>query len=206
MHPHEPRTDDGRWTVRRLDASTWDAFEEVCATSDGFPSGCFCIGFHEEGPTRDARCNRDRKRERVLAGTTHAALVLEGDRCVGWCQYGPVTEVVRIKNRRQYDAAAPDPLPDWRIGCTYTRAGFRRQGVAAAALRGAVRFIAEAGGGRVEGYPEPVVSVPAGFLFHGALSTFDQAGFVRDRMIGKHRWVVTATVAPTDGLEALHTS
>ena len=98
------------------------------------------------------------------------------------------------------------PLPDWRIGCTYTRAGFRRQGVAAAALRGAVRFIAEAGGGRVEGYPEPVVSVPAGFLFHGALSTFDQAGFVRDRMIGKHRWVVTATVAPTDGLEALHTS
>lgn len=50
------------------------------------------------------------------------------------------------------------------------------------------------GGGRVEGYPEPADAVPAGFLFHGALSTFEKLGFTRDRLIGKHRWVVTRTV------------
>jgi len=38
--------------------------------------------------------------------------------------------------------------------------------------------------------------VPAGFLFNGALSTFEQHGFVRDRQIGKHRWVVRRDVAP----------
>ncbi|MFJ4220337.1 GNAT family N-acetyltransferase [Curtobacterium luteum] len=183
--------------VRPLDASTWDAFAELCASSDGYPSGCWCIGFHEEGTTRDASCNRERKRDRVLAGTTHAALVLEGDRCVGWCQFGPVSEVVRIKNRRQYDSSRDGPLPDWRIGCNYVRAGHRRQGVATAALHGALQMIAEAGGGRVEGYPEPAGAVPAGFLFHGVLSTFEHAGFVRDRPIGKHRWVVTTTVEPT---------
>ena len=37
-------------------------------------------------------------------------------------------------------------------------------------------------------------SVPAGFLFNGALSTYEQLGFVRDRKIGKHRWVVTRTL------------
>ena len=47
------------------------------------------------------------------------------------------------------------------------------------------------GGGKVEGYPEDAGSVPAGFLFNGALSTYERLGFIRDRKIGKHRWVVT---------------
>jgi hypothetical protein len=45
--------------------------------------------------------------------------------------------------------------------------------------------------------PEAAGSVPAGFLFNGALSTYEQLGFVRDRKIGKHRWVVTKVVEPT---------
>jgi hypothetical protein len=48
----------------------------------------------------------------------------------------------------------------------------------------------------VEGYPEDASAVPAGFLFHGALSSFEKLGFARDRMIGKHRWVVTKRVLP----------
>jgi len=185
-------------SVRPLDQSTWAAFEELCSTSDSYPGGCWCMAFHEEGATRDAACNRVRKYERVIAGTTHAALVFEGARCVGWCQFGPASEVVRIKNRRQYDASQDGPLPDWRIGCNYARAGHRRQGVATTALNGALQMIAAAGGGRVEGYPEPAGAVPAGFLFHGALSTFERAGFSRDRMIGKHRWVVTRMVSPSE--------
>ena len=46
----------------------------------------------------------------------------------------------------------------------------------------------------VEGYPEAAGSVHAGFLFNGALSTYEKLGFVRDRKIGKHRWVVTRIV------------
>ena len=38
--------------------------------------------------------------------------------------------------------------------------------------------------------------MPAGFLYHGALSTFEQLGFTRDRMVGKHRWVVSRVVDP----------
>ena len=44
------------------------------------------------------------------------------------------------------------------------------------ALRGALDLIAGLGGGVVEGYPEDAAAVPAGFLYHGALSTFDQLG------------------------------
>jgi hypothetical protein len=69
--------------------------------------------------------------------------------------------------------------------------------VATAALAGALELIADLGGGRVEGYPEPADAVPAGFLFHGALSTFEKAGFTKDRQIGKHRWVVINDVKPS---------
>lgn len=196
MNP-DARDQRGGRSVRALDPSTWDAFDELCSNSDGFPSGCYCIGLHEEGPTKHAAAlNRDRKHHRVLAGTTHAALVFDGDLCIGWCQFGPCEEVVRIKNRREYDKTREAALPDWRIGCNYVRAGHRRQRVATDALAGALELIAATGGGRVEGYPEPVGAVPAGFLYHGALSTFEQLGFTRDRMIGKHRWVVSRTVDP----------
>ena len=66
--------------------------------------------------------------------------------------------------------------------------------MATAAIEGALDLIARCGGGVVEGYPEPAGSVPAGFLFNGALSTYEHLGFTRDRMIGKHRWVVTRFV------------
>src|ERR1035437_7598837 len=50
--------------------------------------------------------------------------------------------------------------------------------------------------GTVEGSPENADSVPAGFLFNGALSTIREAGVHRSREIGKHRWVVTTLVKP----------
>ena len=58
----------------------------------------------------------------------------------------------------------------------------------------ALDLIAQHGGGVVEGYPEAASAVPVGFLFNGALSTFEAMGFKRERPIGKHRWVVGRTV------------
>lgn len=152
------------------------------------------MAFHPEGVTRDAAdLNRDRKRDRVHAGTAHAALVFNDDDCLGWCQFGRPDEVPRIKNRAAYLRDQPSP-PDWRIACCFVGKGHRRKGVAAAALAGALEVISNLGGGRVEGYPEDVAAVPAGFLYHGALSTYEQLGFSRERMIGKHRWVVSKVV------------
>lgn len=184
-----------RYSVKPLDASTWDAFAALVEANNGIFGGCWCMGFHpdDDADTTPARSKRERKYERVMAGTAHAALVFDGDDCVGWCQFGPPDEVPRIKNRRAYEAELAD-LPDWRIACCFVGKGHRRQGVATAALAGALELIAELGGGTVEGYPEPADSVPAGFLYHGALSTYQRAGFTEDRKIGKHRWVVTRRV------------
>lgn len=185
------------YSIKALDESTWDAFATLVEANGGIFGGCWCMGFHPEDDSHaDAdQPNRLRKWDRVKAGTAHAALVFEGDHCVGWCQFGSPQEVPRIKSRREYEKEL-DTLPDWRIACCYVGKGHRRNGVNTAALAGALDLIADLGGGRVEGYPEPADAVPAGFLFNGALSTYEDLGFIRDRKIGKHRWVVTKHVEP----------
>jgi GNAT superfamily N-acetyltransferase len=186
------------YTVKALDESTWPAFAALVEANNGVFGGCWCMGFHAEGVGGEttAATNRERKLERVRAGTTHAALAFDGEDCLGWCQFGAPVELPRIKNRAAYEKSQRTP-PDWRIACCYVGKGHRRQGVAGAALAGALELIAGLGGGTVEGYPEDAGSVPAGFLYHGALSTYEQLGFVRDRKIGKHRWVVTRVVEPS---------
>jgi GNAT superfamily N-acetyltransferase len=186
------------FTVKPLDETTWDAFAALVERNNGVFGGCWCIGFHREGAERKTppALNRRRKLERVREGKAHAALVFDGDDCVGWCQFGAPAEVPRIKNRAAYEKGQSIP-PDWRIACNFVGKGHRRRGVATAALAGALELIAGLGGGTVEGYPEAAESVPAGFLFNGALSTYEQLGFTRDRKIGKHRWVVTTTVEPS---------
>lgn len=184
-------------TVVALDASTWPLFADLVERHGGIFGGCWCMGFHPEGVGRGttAETNRERKLARVREGTAMAALVLDDGVAVGWCQFGRPVDLPRIKNRAAYAANAGDP-PEWRIACCYVGTGHRRQGVAHAALGGALDLIADHGGGTVEGYPEDARLVPAGFLYHGALQTYERHGFVRDRMIGKHRWVVSREVAP----------
>jgi GNAT superfamily N-acetyltransferase len=181
-------------TVRPLDPSTWPAFARLVEANGGVFGGCWCMGMHPDDGD-PALPKRERKLERVRAGAAHAALVFDGDDCLGWVQFGPPDEVPRIKNRTAWERGVTTP-PDWRIGCFFTGKGNRRRGVATAGLAGALDLVAGLGGGVVEGYPEPAGAVPAGFLYHGALSTFEQLGFQRDRPIGKHRWVVRTVVPP----------
>jgi GNAT superfamily N-acetyltransferase len=186
------------YTIEALDESTWPAFAVLFERNNGVFGGCWCMGFHPEGVGKGttSTVNRNWKLDRVRAGPAHAALVFDADACVGWCQFGVPDEVPRIKCRAAYEKGQTIP-PDWRIACCYVGKGHRRQGVAAAALAGALDLIAGLGGGTVEGYPESADAVPAGFLYNGALSTYENLGFARNRKIGKHRWVVTKVVEPT---------
>lgn len=59
----------------------------------------------------------------------------------------------------------------------------------------ALDLIAAAGGGVVEGYPEAVEGRgTAAFLHGGTLAMFERAGFLRERRIGKAKWVVRRVV------------
>lgn len=152
--------------------------------------------YHRKDSGETPAEKRQAKECLVDEGRAHASLVFDGKECVGWCQFGSPDELPRIHNARAYLTVNPT-LPDWRITCFFVDKAYRRKGVGAAALKGAIEQIAAMGGGRVEGYPDDTEGrkASAAFLFNGSISMFEDLGFVRSRKIGKHKWVVTATIA-----------
>jgi len=185
------------YTVRPLDASTWDAFAELVERNNGVFGGCWCIGFHL-GPGEKGGDHRAAKEARVRSDRAHAALVFDDEGIAqGWCQYGSPEELPNIKHAREYNKDAP-PRPDWRITCFYVDKKHRAQGIARAALEGALNQIAEAGGGRVEAIPEVTSGREAHgrFLFSATVELFEQYGFSRSRQVGKHAWIVGKQIDP----------
>jgi hypothetical protein len=194
-----PPPDD--YVTKPLVPETWTDFAALVEANNGVWGGCWCMGFHPEGLSKDSTVagNRAAKRAHVDNRTVHQILVYTDGECVGWIQYGPPVEVATIKNPKAYEKELVD-LPDWRIGCVFTGSGHRRQGVARAGLAGVLSAIGEAGGGVVEAYPEQLDGrgpQRGAYLHTGPETLFEDFGFVRDRRIAKWRWVMRATVAPS---------
>jgi GNAT superfamily N-acetyltransferase len=184
-------------TIRALSAETWDAFADLAERHNGVWGGCWCTFFHtmESEKTHTVEGNRALKEKLVKEGRAHAALVFDGEVAVAWCEYGPPAELPNINHRKQYEAGVVEP-PDYRVTCFFVDKRYRRQGVSALALKGALELIAQAGGGVVETYPQDTggKKITASFLYNGTRSLFEQAGFTYSRPKGKNHCVMTITV------------
>jgi GNAT superfamily N-acetyltransferase len=188
------------YSIVPLDAGSWHLFEGLVGRHNGVFGGCWCIYFHPDGPERGqgAEANRSLKRCYVDAGRAHAALVVDGDEAVAWCEYGTPEELPTIHHRKQYEAAL-DLLPDYRLTCIFVDRRYRRRGLAEVALRGALDLIAQAGGGIVEGYPHEVgeKKMSSSFLYNGTRELYERAGFTYIRPKGLRNTVMRRRVEPS---------
>jgi GNAT superfamily N-acetyltransferase len=188
--------------AKPLDATSWADFAQLAEDHRGVWSGCWCLGFHEEGKNgvHSPAQRRELKEARVREDRAHAALVYDGSRCVGWCQFGSPDELPRIKFLKAY-RASPGARPDWRITCFFVGRTHRGRGVADVALAGALAEIGRLGGGRVESYPEDTAGrkVSGSFLNNATLALFERHGFTRERPLGKHHWVVSRVIGVAHG-------
>ena len=187
------------FTVKPLAPATWDAYADLVERHNGVWGGCWCTWFHTMAAEkeRDAAANRRLKQRLVAEGRAHAALVFDGDRAVGWCQYGSPDELPNIYHRKEYEAGLTR-RPDYRVTCFFVDRDYRRRGVAEAALRGALTLIATAGGGVVEGYPHQLEEgqrVSASFLYSCTRRMFEEAGFTYQRPKGAKNCVMVKRVA-----------
>ncbi|GAA1845938.1 GNAT family N-acetyltransferase [Microlunatus capsulatus] len=190
------------YTVRPLDASTWEPFAELVERNGGVFGGCWCMGHHatEDGTSYQGIRGLDKraaKEDLVRTGRAHAALVLDDAGVAqGWAKFGRTEELpILHQHRRAYEKDEPR-RPDWRVACFYTDTRHRREGIARAALGGALDLIAAEGGGTVEAIPEVTDGrVAAGrFLFVASVELFEDHGFERVRQLGKWAWLVRRTV------------
>lgn len=187
----------GKLSIRELGPTTWSDFVRIVEKHNGVWGGCWCLTFHEEAgkPTRGAAPRRAKKESLVRTNRSHAALVYDGPDIVGWCQFGPPIE---LPARMTGYARSGVEVPDWRIPCFFVDRDRRKEGVAEAALRGALRIIAAGGGGTVDGYPIDTRGKPYSnsFLWGGSVSMFERAGFQRVVALGTSKWIMRRTVRP----------
>lgn len=181
------------YTIAPLGPDTWAAFADLVERNNGIYGGCWCIPYHVEYQ-RGVTDPRTLKEELVRSGRAHAALVLEDGVAQGWCQYG-TPEELDLRFGREYRKEPPPPA-SWRITCIFVDKRHRGQGVARAALDGALGRIAAIGGGRVEAISETTAGreAQARFLFSGTVELFEELGFERIRQVGKHAWILGRTV------------
>ena len=188
------------YAIRALDVSTWDAFARLVEKHSGCGfGGCWCTWFHSREGRPEGEKGRPWKERLVREGQAHAALVFDGDAAVAWCQYGSPEELPRIYHRKEWEAGLTGEPPANRITCIFVDRDYRRKGVAAVAVRGALDLIAKAGGGVVEGYPQDLPQgkkISSSFLYNVTRSLYEQTGFTYLRPKGKNHCVMRRTVSP----------
>ena len=187
------------YEIRALDATTWDAFADLVEKHNGCGfGGCWCTWFHTREGRREGELGRPWKERLVREGTAHAALVFDGDAAVAWAQYGSPEELPRIYHRKEWEAGLTGEPPAYRITCIFVDRDYRRNGLAAVAVRGALELIARVGGGVVEGYPHDLQgrTMRSQFLYSATRTMFEELGFNYERPKGKGNCVMRTTVAP----------
>ena len=191
--PADRSTDD--LTIRPLAPDTWRAFADLVERHNGVFGGCWCTYFHSLSRDKDRtyESNRDLKCQLVEHGRAHAALVFDGDEAVAWAEFGPPGELPNIHHRQEYEAGLVT-APDYRITCIFVDRRYRRGGVAALALRGALDLISQAGGGVVEGYPHDTGGQKVSVLYNSTRSLYERAGFSYVRPKGKRNCVMRRVV------------
>jgi len=184
-----------RFLIKELGRETWPDFARIIEKHNGVWGGCWCVAFHlnRSGEKEWTRKHKALKEKLVRANRSHAALVYDGTDVVGWCQFGPPAELpARMSG---FNRLGETP-PDWRITCFFVDRDHRKEGVAKAALQGALQLIGAEGGGTVDGYPIDTRGKPysSSFLWGGSKSMFSEFGFRPLGALGTSKWVMRKTV------------
>jgi len=188
----------GDYEIRTLTSETWPAYAALIEKHHGIFGGCWDTYFHslERDPDRTYDSNRALKCRLVEEGRAHAALVMDGADAVAWCQYGTPEELPNIHHRKEWEKGVAQ-MPDYRITCLFVDRGYRRAGMAAVAVRGALALIAAEGGGLVEAYPHDLPEgkkTSASFLYNATRTMYERLGFSYQRSKGKGNCVMSAVV------------
>lgn len=191
------------FVTKELDLDTFPDFEEL-AFKQG---GCWCIYYQRQRPvgrglsTKErARRNRRDKTALVKKGRSHAILVYDGEKSVGWCQYGPREELPRIDAGRNYKrvGAVGEDMNLWRITCFFVDRKYRGKGVSKIALHAALQAIRERGGGTVEAFPvvsRKMAAVPE-WRWFGTPGMFRREGFRSVAPLGTSGLLMRKVIPP----------
>ena len=170
-------------TVRPLSPERWPDLEAVFeAKGCSIARGCWCMYYRESGkqalPAGVTLAQARKARMKALAesGPPPGLVAYRGGKPVGWVTLGPRADFAKL--RRSPVMKAVDDTPVWSIVCFVVPPAYRHQGVATALLQAAIAHARRCGATLLEAYPIDKSERGADdWLWHGAKSMYDKAGF-----------------------------
>ena len=171
--------------VQDIEVKPAHSFEDIATMlgpKNPQSSVCWCLSWRLSSTENRSLAGTDRADVvRELVGRDHAPGVLayrDGE-VAGWAGVAPRTELHPIDRSRRIPHI--DDLPVWSLWCIRVRPGFRKQGVTAALIEGAVNYAREQGATVVESYPvdNRGERVDQTMAFVGTRSMFERAGFAQ---------------------------
>ena len=136
----------------------------------------------------------------IDAGPPPALIAYVDGEAAGWVRVGPRPAQQRLARTRNY-AASAEPWDDdsvWAVSCFVVRKEHRKQGLNARLLDAAIEYARTRGARVIEAYPvDPAAGkkIPVNDLYHGVLSTFEDAGFREVARPVPHVAIVSLDVA-----------
>jgi len=132
----------------------------------------------------------------ITAGPPPGIVAYVDGEAAGWIRIGPRTRQARLAYTRAIAAATSEPFDDetvWAVTCFSVRREHRGKGLNRALLAAAVDYARRSGARLIEGYPIDTSKgkTSPNDLYHGALSTFEAAGFTQTGELRPGRPLVT---------------
>jgi GNAT superfamily N-acetyltransferase len=157
---------------------------------------CFCMYYRKSGDTGVGDRNQAAMKRLVDRGTVPGLIGYMDGVPVAWVSLGP---------REEYDRLARSPImkpvdhkPVWSIVCFFVDRTARGQGLAARMLKAATDYARSQGARLLEAYPvDKSGRSHPDFMFFGAKSMYDKAGFTEVARRRPARPVVRKRLRPT---------
>ena len=171
-----------------IEPATADRFDDAqhALSGGGDGRGCQCQWWmmpNSEWQKTSLEQREGLLRDEMTAGPPPALIAYIDGEAAGWVRVGPRTRQVRIGRTRNYTASSEEPWDDesvWTVSCFVVRKEHRNRGLNALLLDAAVEYARTSGARVIEAYPlDPDAGrkIPVNDLYHGVVSTFEEAGF-----------------------------
>jgi len=182
-------------------AERWPDLEALFG-KNGACAGCWCMWWRlsrSEFKRLQGEGNKAMLKEMALSNRVPGLLAYVGGRPAGWCSIGPREQFAALEASRILTRV--DDQAVWSIVCFFVPRPFRRRGLLAELVHGAVLFAQQHGAQIVEAYPidtqTPKLSgkkLTGAGGYMGIGSTFRALGFVEVARASETQLIMRCTI------------
>ena len=163
-------------------AHNFDDMATMFAPKKPESSVCWCLSWRlssRENRELTGTARADKVRELCSRDLAPGVIAHLDGEVAGWAGIAPRSELHPFANSRKIPHV--DDLPVWSLWCIRVRPGYRKQGVTAALIEGAVEYARASGAPAVESYPADNGDqrVDLTMAFVGTRRMFEKAGFTQ---------------------------